>query len=135
MRFSFLLCMLTIVFCSQLRLTFWLSNAVVLREIISQSFGSSCSSSSLTKILESSGGKKGDGKHLSLKPSSNGVLHFIDNWQESRTFTAALERVESWIFSRIVESIWWQVSNPQKNIFICRGGKELCVCKAHDRPL
>nr|GLL36570.1 uncharacterized protein LOC109182259 isoform X1 [Ipomoea trifida] len=94
------------------RLTFWLSNAVVLREIISQSFGSSCSSSSLTKILESSGGKKGDGKHLSLKPSSNGVLHFIDNWQESRTFTAALERVESWIFSRIVESIWWQAFTP-----------------------
>ncbi|XP_019187929.1 PREDICTED: uncharacterized protein LOC109182259 isoform X2 [Ipomoea nil] len=94
------------------RLTFWLSNAVVLREIISQSFGSSCSSSSLTKILESSGGKKGDGKRLSLKPSSNGVLHFVDNWQESRTFTAALERVESWIFSRIVESIWWQAFTP-----------------------
>ncbi|CAH9134978.1 unnamed protein product [Cuscuta epithymum] len=84
------------------RLTFWLSNAVVLREIISQAFGSSCSSNSLTQISALSGSTQ----------SKQGVLHFIDDWQESRTFRAALERVESWIFSRIVESIWWQDFTP-----------------------
>ncbi|CAN6829194.1 unnamed protein product [Brassica oleracea] len=30
----------------------------------------------------------------------------------SETFTAALEKVEFWIFSRIVESVWWQVFTP-----------------------
>ncbi|KAG5546297.1 hypothetical protein RHGRI_018462 [Rhododendron griersonianum] len=34
------------------RLTFWLSNTVVLREIISEAFGSSCSSSSISKVME-----------------------------------------------------------------------------------
>lgn len=101
------------------RLTFWLSNTVVLREIITQAFGNSCQSTALTKILESNGlGKKSEDKSSSLKwraTSSSrqtnklGFMEFIDNWQETRTFTAAFEKVESWIFSRIVESIWWQV--------------------------
>ena len=102
------------------RLTFWLSNTVVLREIITQTFGSSCQSTSLAKISESNGaGKKSDDKSLQLKwratsgssskqPNKN-FMEFIDDWQETRTFTASLEKVESWIFSRIVESIWWQV--------------------------
>ncbi|RAL51816.1 hypothetical protein DM860_010534 [Cuscuta australis] len=103
------------------RLTFWLSNVVVLREIISQAFGSSCSSSSITQVHESNGRKTCDWKNSSLKRISNsgstqleknGVLQFIEDWQESRTFTVALGRVESWIFSRIVESIWWQAFTP-----------------------
>ncbi|KAL2464692.1 nucleolar protein gar2-related [Forsythia ovata] len=81
------------------RLTFWLSNTVALREIISQAFGSSCLYSSLTKIVD-------------RQPSKQGFLQFVDDWQETRTFTAALEKVESWIFSRIVESIWWQTLTP-----------------------
>ncbi|WMV19184.1 hypothetical protein MTR67_012569 [Solanum verrucosum] len=104
------------------RLTFWLSNAVVLRVIISQAFGSSCSSSSLVTITEPNGrGNKTESKVSSLKwkthpgskqSSKNDLLKFFDDWQETRTFTAALERVESWIFSRIVESIWWQTLTP-----------------------
>ncbi|KAK4343808.1 hypothetical protein RND71_036902 [Anisodus tanguticus] len=100
------------------RLTFWLSNAVVLRVIISQAFGSSYSSSSLVTIAESNGGgNKTESKISSFKwkthpgskqSSKHDLLQFFDDWQETRTFTAALERVESWIFSRIVESIWWQ---------------------------
>lgn len=97
-----------------------MSNTVVLREIITQTFGSSCQSTSLTKIFESNGGgKKSNDKSLSLKwratPGSSSkqlnknFLEFIDDWQETRSFTASLEKVESWIFSRIVESIWWQV--------------------------
>ncbi|XP_052176487.1 uncharacterized protein LOC127790827 [Diospyros lotus] len=104
------------------RLTFWLSNTVVLREIISQTFGNSCNSSSISRIIELNGeGKKNEGKSSSLKwkgnsgsrPTSNhGLMQFVDDWQETRTFTAALEKVESWIFSRIVESIWWQNLTP-----------------------
>lgn len=33
----------------------------------------------------------------------------IDDMEDVLTFLIALERVESWLFSRIVESIWWQV--------------------------
>lgn len=32
-------------------------------------------------------------------------------WEEPCTFICALEKIEAWIFSRIVESIWWQVLN------------------------
>lgn len=104
------------------RLTFWLSNAVVLRVIISQAFGSSCSLSSLVTIAKSNGGgQKTESKISSLEwkthpgskqSSKHDLLHCLDDWQETRTFTAALERVESWIFSRIVESIWWQTLTP-----------------------
>lgn len=31
------------------------------------------------------------------------------DWDQPRAFTSALEKIEAWIFSRIVESIWWQV--------------------------
>ncbi|XP_015071085.1 uncharacterized protein LOC107015351 [Solanum pennellii] len=104
------------------RLTFWLSNAVVLRVIISQAFGSSCSSSSLVTTIEPNRrGNKTESKVSSLKwkthpgskqSSKNDLLKLFDDWQETRTFTVALERVESWIFSRIVESIWWQTFTP-----------------------
>ncbi|KAJ6300498.1 hypothetical protein OIU76_021315 [Salix suchowensis] len=79
------------------RLTFWLSNTIVLREIISQAFGSSRHSKPPLQGL--------------LSPM--GVARKIDDdWQETGTFTAALERVESWIFSRVVESVWWQALTP-----------------------
>lgn len=32
-----------------------------------------------------------------------------DDWEDVLTFLIALEKVESWLFSRIVESVWWQV--------------------------
>ncbi|KAJ4904890.1 nucleolar protein gar2-related [Raphanus sativus] len=72
------------------RLTFWLSNVVTLREITSHAFGS-----------EHTGSEK-------LKRTNGFKL----DWHEPETFTAALEKVESWIFSRIVESVWWQVFTP-----------------------
>lgn len=37
------------------------------------------------------------------------ITQFPDDWQETVTVLAALEKIESWIFSRIVESVWWQV--------------------------
>ncbi|CAK9172529.1 unnamed protein product [Ilex paraguariensis] len=110
------------------RLTFWLSNTVVLREVISQAFGSSCHSSALTKIIESNGGEKNskgtpsslkwNGSSGSRQSNKLGFMQFIDDWQETRTFTASLEKVESWIFSRIVESIWWQVNTSLTTVLM-----------------
>ncbi|KAL4587524.1 hypothetical protein LXL04_000395 [Taraxacum kok-saghyz] len=90
------------------RLTFWWSNAVVLREIITQAFGSSCQSS-ITSTTTSSSWKGSSGNKQINKPD---FMDFIDDWEETRAFTSALEKVESWIFSRIVESIWWQTLTP-----------------------
>lgn len=33
----------------------------------------------------------------------------FDNWEDVDTFIAAIKKIESWIFSRIVETLWWQV--------------------------
>ncbi|CAH8358411.1 unnamed protein product [Eruca vesicaria subsp. sativa] len=77
------------------RLTFWLSNIISLREIISQQFGKS----HITETTESNGSKKG-------------LQQLLEDWQETETFTTSLETIEHWIFSRIVESVWWQVFTP-----------------------
>ncbi|KAK1438157.1 hypothetical protein QVD17_03960 [Tagetes erecta] len=71
------------------RLTFWLSNSVMLRAIIIQTIG------------ESSTGKH---KYGSKK------VH--DDWRDPQTFLIALEKVEAWMFSRIIESVWWQTLTP-----------------------
>ncbi|XP_021893962.1 uncharacterized protein LOC110811709 isoform X1 [Carica papaya] len=102
------------------RLTFWLSNTIVLREIISQAFGSVHTSSPGSRLSESNGGsKRSEGRFATLKwkGSSSGkqvndLMHSLEDWQETGTFTAALEKIESWIFSRIVESVWWQALTP-----------------------
>ncbi|XP_071688010.1 uncharacterized protein [Rutidosis leptorrhynchoides] len=69
------------------RLTFWLSNVIVLREIITQT----------------SGYKQYD----ELKSTA-----YVDDHQETRIFTSELQKIESEIFSQIVESIWRQNLMP-----------------------
>ncbi|KAK9290799.1 hypothetical protein L1049_008977 [Liquidambar formosana] len=123
------------------RLTFWLSNTIVLREIISQAFGNSRQSSPVTRFAESNGdGKKVEGKSSLLKwkgsPASKqvnkpGYMPFLDDWQETSTFTTALEKVESWIFSRIVESVWWQTLTPSMQSPI----EDSCTIKSIGRLL
>ena len=89
----------------------------MLREIISLAFGSSGQVSPIMRLAGSNGSaKRNDGKSASLKwkgipngKSGNGFMQTGEDWQETGTFTFALERVESWIFSRLVESVWWQV--------------------------
>ncbi|OVA07872.1 hypothetical protein BVC80_1105g15 [Macleaya cordata] len=104
------------------RLTFWLSNTVVLREILSQAFGNSLNFSPISRAIESNGGaKRSEGKSASIKQKGSGgskqvkkidFMQFLEDWQETRTYIAALEKVEAWIFSRIVESVWWQTLTP-----------------------
>ncbi|CAN0925299.1 hypothetical protein LINGRAHAP2_LOCUS34675 [Linum grandiflorum] len=88
------------------RLTFWLSNSVVLRAIISQAVGES---------LETKGGQMRKSslnwKEFSSSRKEKGSGNSCD-WENPRTFITALERVEAWIFSKTVESIWWQTLTP-----------------------
>ncbi|XP_010517748.1 PREDICTED: uncharacterized protein LOC104793152 [Camelina sativa] len=86
------------------RLTFWLSNIIALRQITSQAFGTS----RITRISESNGDS---GKKTNLR-WKNGFQQLLEDWQETETFTTALEKIEFWVFSRIVESVWWQVFTP-----------------------
>lgn len=102
------------------RLTFWLSNTAILREIINQAFGSSCQSSTIAKEFEAnetrSASQKWNTSSGTKTVNMKGSLQFIDDWQETGTFIAALEKIESWIFSRIVESIWWQTLTPNMQL-------------------
>ncbi|XVE67731.1 hypothetical protein DITRI_Ditri09bG0012100 [Diplodiscus trichospermus] len=107
------------------RLTFWLSNSVVLRAIISESIGDLELPFPAGHVERNGGGK--EKKHVSSplkwKESSPGKREndlisygsFID-WDNPRAFTSALERVEAWIFSRIIESVWWQTLTPHMQL-------------------
>ncbi|CAI8612146.1 unnamed protein product [Vicia faba] len=107
------------------RLTFWLSNCIVLRTIISQTTKDVARSSpSGTSARRRSG--EGNGKIVqpliwkgfSPKKSENIAVEYggFANWDDPNMFTSALEKVENWIFSRIVESIWWQSLTPHMQL-------------------
>lgn len=101
------------------RLTFWLSNSIVLRVIVSKFFGERkppISVGPLTGTVGNGSGKRNPsplkwGSFTSVNTrSANGEC--FSNWEEPLTFVAALEKVEAWIFARIIESIWWQTFTP-----------------------
>ncbi|KAI3812425.1 hypothetical protein L1987_17133 [Smallanthus sonchifolius] len=71
------------------RLTFWLSNSVMWRAVIKQTIGES-----------------------STRKHKYGSKKVPDDWQDPQTFLTALEKVEAWMFSRIIESVWWQTLTP-----------------------
>ncbi|KAK9725737.1 hypothetical protein RND81_05G165500 [Saponaria officinalis] len=92
------------------RLTFWHSNTVVLRAIISQAFSISSIANGSQKASKgnvSAPKSMGHGKQLNKTSDQS-----FEDWGEMSTFTSALEKVESWIFSRVVESVWWQALTP-----------------------
>ncbi|KAG8637738.1 hypothetical protein MANES_15G158800v8 [Manihot esculenta] len=103
------------------RLTFWLSNSVVLRAIVHQEIDEKEPSVSGKKNIEMNGGGKGS-KMISSSPKwklsssgrkeNNKVCGYLGDLEDPREFISALEKVEAWIFSRIVESIWWQTLTP-----------------------
>ena len=100
------------------RLTFWLSNSVVLRAIISESIGD-LELPLPAGPMEKNGvgkGRKQVSSPFKWKESSPGkkenkliAYGRFSDWDNPLAFTSALERVEAWIFSRIIESVWWQV--------------------------
>ncbi|PQQ16323.1 uncharacterized protein Pyn_20804 [Prunus yedoensis var. nudiflora] len=97
------------------RLTFWLSNSIVLRAIISQTLGK-------PQISARPRNKINAGGLLSAKKEENDrTLESFDNWEDPQIFMAALEKFESWIFSRIVESVWWQNMTPYMQSAAAKG--------------
>ncbi|KAL8111651.1 hypothetical protein AgCh_019394 [Apium graveolens] len=85
------------------RLTFWLSNSIMLRAIVRKTVGE-MQLSDEPHFKSRVGKNKSNGKGKSTKE--------FDDWEDVVTFTTALEKVEAWIFSRIVESVWWQTLTP-----------------------
>lgn len=57
--------------------------------------------------INSNGGRLSDTARREGQRSKS--IDESDDLEDVLTFLIALERVESWLFSRIVESIWWQV--------------------------
>ncbi|CAL1391488.1 unnamed protein product [Linum trigynum] len=98
------------------RLTFWLSNSVVLRAIISQAMYESaemnCAEKRKEVISSLTSSRKGKGRAISGD---------TEDWEDPHTFISALERVEAWIFSRTVESIWWQTLTPHMQSAATKG--------------
>ncbi|GMJ09679.1 hypothetical protein HRI_004637100 [Hibiscus trionum] len=76
------------------RLTFWFSNSIVLRAIVSHAIG---------EMLFEDASPPQEGSDST--ESSN-------DWVDPQTFLLALEKFEAWIFSRIIESVWWQTLTP-----------------------
>lgn len=99
------------------RLTFWLSNSVVLRATITKFHGQQQIPLSADSMPEKTVVKDKKKKFSPLKWEScssndvrNDICESLGNWEDPVTFIRALEKIEAWIFSRIIESIWWQVS-------------------------
>jgi len=65
-------------------------------------------------MLEANGcGNASQTDAVELKGNA-GYKHVIfEDWQETSTLTAALLKIESWIFSRVVECAWWQVRKAE----------------------
>ncbi|KAL9254361.1 hypothetical protein AKJ16_DCAP05596 [Drosera capensis] len=132
------------------RLSFWLSNTVALRDFIAQAFGISSQPNATRVSSLNGGGKTIEGYSSSLKFKSRagskqagkkGVIQLAEDWQETSTFISALERVESWIFSRIVESVWWQalaphMQSPSKDLVSTRSvGRSSDTASAEQKPV
>ncbi|KAL1211255.1 hypothetical protein V5N11_023287 [Cardamine amara subsp. amara] len=99
------------------RLTFWLSNTIILRAIVSDI--------NAEEELPVSAGPGPRRQKVETEPVKRSSLRWTDSalskkdiasfgaWDDPATFIKALEKVEAWIFSRVVESIWWQTLTPR----------------------
>ncbi|KAM3303725.1 hypothetical protein P3S67_014755 [Capsicum chacoense] len=114
------------------RLTFWLSNSVILRAIVSQAAGGRREDD--RPYAESNTGNTSlNGRSLKKrneisfnKDLNNCLTEELGNWEDTETFMIALEQVEAWIFSRIVESVWWQTLTPHmQNAATNPGGRSV----------
>ncbi|XP_028769619.1 uncharacterized protein LOC114727059 [Neltuma alba] len=96
------------------RLTFWLSNLILLRAIVSKGVEKIQLDDSLCINSDRNGSV--NGSWLKRSPSCDGekenAIKYFHSWEDPQTFLFALEKIEAWIFSRIVESVWWQTLTP-----------------------
>ncbi|XWS69208.1 hypothetical protein CRYUN_Cryun04dG0159800 [Craigia yunnanensis] len=91
------------------RLTFWLSNSIVLRAIVNNAIGEMQLFSGLCLNRSSGGMVLVDTCPLDKESNS---MESSDDWVDPQIFLLALEKFEAWIFSRIIESVWWQTLTP-----------------------
>lgn len=88
------------------RLTFWLSNSIVLRGIISLAIREEQVSS---------------GEYFSRNSGEKTPKESFDDLEDPKALLMALENLEAWIFSRIVESVWWQTLTPHMQSAAAKG--------------
>ncbi|KAI4375376.1 hypothetical protein MLD38_013255 [Melastoma candidum] len=88
------------------RLTYWLTNSVMLRAIISQTILKGKASYLKSQSFHSKNGDKTYGK--------------TSDEEVTYEFLSGLEKVEGWIFSRIVESLWWQSLTPHMQTTVAK---------------
>ncbi|CAL9096794.1 unnamed protein product [Musa acuminata var. zebrina] len=101
-------------------LTFWLSNTIVLRAIVTEtSKHPDIPKSASIRSTNNGSVKLPQSKSSPLKWESishkNEKFYFSEefgDWDDPDTLISALERIENWIFSRTVESVWWQTLTP-----------------------
>ncbi|KAE9619159.1 hypothetical protein Lal_00047068 [Lupinus albus] len=89
------------------RLTFWFSNLILLRAIVSKGI------EEIHLGNDPSINRECDANNLLChEKEKENTKEKIHSWEDPETFLVALEKVEAWIFSRIVESVWWQTLTP-----------------------
>ncbi|TQD99496.1 hypothetical protein C1H46_014832 [Malus baccata] len=116
------------------RLTYWLSNSIVLRTIISQVIGESESPMLAGPSIDRNGAgkiKNNVSSPIKWKASSSGKKEGLKllngsygDCENPQTFMSTLEKIESWIFSRIVESVWWQTLTPHMQPVVAKSISE-----------
>ncbi|XP_062204150.1 uncharacterized protein LOC133906303 [Phragmites australis] len=98
------------------RLSFWLSNCVVLRAIVTETSKQSGTANGINSAdynSKTTYRKNSASMWESLNRNKGKLLSpEFDNWEDNDTFIAALKKIESWIFSQIVETLWWQTFTP-----------------------
>ncbi|XP_074274333.1 uncharacterized protein LOC141598558 [Silene latifolia] len=105
------------------RLTFWLSNSIILRAMVKQIIEEIPGSAELIRSETKAGRKKSE------KKSPINDIDILGDWEDPQTFIMALEKVEAWIFFRIVEGLWWQSFIPHMQATKKKKGKRLTTKK------
>ncbi|OIW07261.1 hypothetical protein TanjilG_08376 [Lupinus angustifolius] len=86
------------------RLTFWFSNLILMRAIVSKGIEETFHNGPcINRDCD------GNDPPCHEKEKTKDKFH---SWEDPETFVVALEKVEAWMFSRIVESVWWQTLTP-----------------------
>ncbi|XP_016459369.1 uncharacterized protein LOC107782934 isoform X1 [Nicotiana tabacum] len=113
------------------RLTFWLSNSIMLRAIISQAAaGVQFNEGAPTETTGNKGRSALEKIYMqqSIKSiaSQGNKSHLVKqyyNWEDIESFTQALEKLEGWIFSKITKSLWWQTLTPHMQFSTAKTSK------------
>ncbi|XP_016464063.1 uncharacterized protein LOC107787060 isoform X2 [Nicotiana tabacum] len=113
------------------RLTFWLSNSIMLRAIISQAAaGVQFNEGAPTETTGNRGRSALEKIYMqqSIKSiaSQGNKSHLVKqyyNWEDIESFTQALEKLEAWIFSKITKSLWWQTLTPHMQFSTAKTSK------------